>query len=108
MTKSTKQRRGPIKHYAAHAFAGRNIQFLLNEIGNSADNEFLIPSFIFAICFGLEGRANDVYIDFFHQRLGPNYKDGVKPFLYMHLKEKLLILIPLLSNFEYRLNEENQ
>lgn len=96
-----------MKTYSARGYANSNATFLLKEIAKDHEKEFLVPSFIFAICLGVEAGINDLYIDFFKHRLGPSYKDCVKPFLYLSMREKLLILLPIVSGFNFQLDLEN-
>lgn len=86
-------------------------EYLLKEIdGADADafkREFLIPSFLSALCAGLEGQINDGYIDFFFRKVGKNYKKYLRPFLSRDIRERFKILILLISDYKYELNEAN-
>lgn len=86
-------------------------EYLLKEIeGADADDfkrEFLIPSFLSALCAGLEGQINDGYIDFFFRKMGKNYKKYIRPFLSRDIRERFKILILMISDYKYELNEAN-
>jgi hypothetical protein len=108
MAKTRRREKVPVKAYTAGVYARRSAGFLLKEITNGPHKEHLIPSFISALCTGIESLINDCYIDFFHRKLGLNYRGQVNVFLYMRFKEKLATLVLLASNFEYQLNEDDQ
>jgi hypothetical protein len=86
-------------------------EYLLDEIdGAGADEfkrEFLIPSFISALCAGLEGQINDGYIDFFFRKVGKSYRKYIHPFLSRGIRERFKILILLISDYKYEINEAN-
>jgi hypothetical protein len=107
MNKQSNTRKSPVKSFRAIGYAHRSAKFLLDEIAKNPKEKFLVPSFIFAICAGIESTINDAYIDFFHKRMGAEYKEYAKAFIHLRLREKLIVLIPLVSNFSYRMNEDN-
>jgi hypothetical protein len=107
MSQSTKKQKLPVKSYQGWNYARESADFLLAEIKNDPEKEYLIPSFIICLCLGIESVLNDAFIDFFHRRMGKDYKDCVKPFIFMRIDEKLSVLIPLVSNYEYQLNKDH-
>jgi hypothetical protein len=107
MSQSHKKQKLPVKSYSGWKYARESADFLLGEIENDPEKEYLIPSFIICLCLGIESVINDAFIDFFHRKMGKDYKDCVKPFIYMRLDEKLSALIPLVSNYEYQLNKDH-
>jgi len=107
MSQSHKKQTLPVKSYLGWNYARDSADFLLAEIENDPEKEYLIPSFIICLCLGIESVINDAFIDFFHRKMGKDYKDCAKPFIFMRLDEKLSVLIPLVSNYEYQLNKDH-
>ena len=107
MSQSLKKQKLPVKSYHGWNYARESADFLLGEIENDPEKEYLIPSLIICLCLGIESVVNDVFIDFFHRKIGNDYKDCVKPFIFMRIDEKFSVLIPLVSNYEYRLNKDH-
>jgi hypothetical protein len=106
MSQLHKKQTLPVKSYYGWKYARESTDFLLGEIENDPEKEYLIPSFIICLCLGIESVINDAFIDFFHRKMGKEYKDCVKPFIFMRLDEKLSVLIPLVSDYEYQLNKD--
>jgi hypothetical protein len=107
MSQSLKNQKLPVKSYQGWNYARESADFLLAEIKSDPEKEYLIPSFIICLCLGIESVINDAFIDFFHRKMGKDYKDCAKPFIFMRIDEKLSVLIPLVSNYEYQLNKDH-
>lgn len=104
MSNSREERKVPVKSFTGLYYARRSAEHLLRQIAEG--NEHLIAAFIFALCSGIEGAINDVYIDYFYKKMGYNYKEFVKPFIYMNLRDKLMVIIPIVSDYKYQINEK--
>ncbi len=86
----------------------KTAEFLLEKIKENVENQFLVPSYVAAICSGIEGDINTAYIDHFHKNLGKSYNKYVKPYLFMKVYDRLTQLPIIISNFKYRLNLDNK
>jgi hypothetical protein len=83
-------------------------EFLFDTIMNNKNKEYLIPSFIAAICCGIEGEINTAYVNFFHKKFGKSYMNFLRPYLFMKLYDRFFQLPIILSNCKYELNLNNQ
>jgi hypothetical protein len=88
--------------------AFKTAQYLYDEIKKGPDKDYLVPSFIASICAGIEGSINNIYISFLFQKFGSDYKSYVEPLLGIRgIKNKMKLLVPLISAYKYVLNEHN-
>ncbi|WDT76604.1 MAG: hypothetical protein MPW16_05185 [Candidatus Manganitrophus sp.] len=85
----------------------QSAEFLLREMESESYRHFLAPSFIAALCAGIEGEINTCYVDFFHKKLGKKYRPYIRPYLMLRVEDRLTQLPLLLSNFKYGLNDKN-
>jgi hypothetical protein len=108
MNSSRKTKRTTVKAYTAGPSARSSAEFLLKEILSDKDKTYLIPSYFSSLCLGIESVVNDAYIDLFYRKIGAEYKEHVRIFLYMRFKEKLSTMILLASDFKYQLNEKDK
>ena len=91
------------KSYSGLYYARKSAEHLLLEI--ESGKLHLIPAFVYAVCSGIEGVINDNFIDFFHKKAGRSYKELVKPFIYMNLQEKLMIIVAVTSEYNYQIDK---
>lgn len=82
----------------------QSAEFLLREMESQSFRHYLAPSFIAALCAGIEGEINTCYVDFFHKKLGKKYRPYLRPYLMLRVEDRLTQLPLLLSNFKYVLN----
>jgi len=85
----------------------RASEYLLSKI-NSGNHEFLVPSYIAALCAGIEGDINTAFIDYFHHKIKINYMPYVRSYIFMRIDERFAQLPLLLSESRFRLNHDNE
>lgn len=68
--------------------------------------EYLIPSFIYALCSIIEENINCNFIDYFYSKFGEDYKSFSSVYIRMSFHDKLKVFIPTISDFKYDLNHE--
>ena len=103
MSKDNKPSQKMAKSYSGLYYARKSAEHLLLEI--EVGNHHLIPAFVYAVCSGIEGVINDNFIDFFHKKAGSNYKELAKPFIHMNLREKLMIIVAVTSEYRYQIDK---
>ena len=80
---------------------------LLKHILSDSYNDYCVPAYITSICSGIEGMINELYIDFFHNRFGRQYRPLVNPFFRIPVKERISLIVPMLSDYKYQLNYDH-
>lgn len=64
----------------------------------------LVPSYIMTLCSNIEARVNNNIVDFFFKKTGAEYRQHSKPYMLLPFERKLSIVIPLISNYKYKIN----
>lgn len=84
------------RHAAEHLFAE-----ITHDWGH---NHTLIPSYIAALCMGLEGQINSILIEHFFEAVGSRYKNIIKPLLMLNARDRFSTAVVLASDYRYELN----
>jgi hypothetical protein len=64
----------------------------------------LLPSYITAICAGMEAEINDEVIQHFAAQVPRDYRKYARPILFMQVQERARLAVLLSSNYRYELN----
>ncbi|MGS4906616.1 hypothetical protein ACVDHI_00415 [Aeromonas sp. 25-248] len=91
-------------------FSARNAAKYLREmiVEGRDPLQVLPPYYIAAVCAHMEGLLNNCFVEYLHRRLGTDYSQRLKPFLFMRVEERMELAPLLLSDFKYKLNSKHQ
>lgn len=89
--------------YCANKSAELFLEMILDD---PKSNDYLIPSYMAALCAGIEGAVNDAYISFLYRKMGGAYREFVRPYILARFPDKFRQLIPLISSYKYKLNQD--
>ena len=89
-------------------FQARHAANHLLEMVQEEKNDFLKPSLIYSLSSLVEGKLNSCFIDFCFSKFGDNYKEFSKSFIKMSIYDKFNIIAPVISNYKFNLNQNNE
>ncbi len=81
---------------------------LAEVISDPRKNDPLVPSYIAALCMGIEGQINSILIEHFFDVVGSKYKEIAKPLLFLNVRDRFSIAVLLASDYCYELNHKNE
>ena len=102
-----REKRMPVKENTGVVCARYAAEYLLEGLKEDARKDYLVPPYVALLCAGMEGEINDAYIDFFFKKFGAAYQEFAKPFLFLQFRDRCRTLIPLISDYRFRLNERH-
>lgn len=88
--------------------ARRSAEFLLAEIAKDPrNNDHLVASFVAALCMGVEGEINDCLVEHFFWKIGPAYREAIRPLLMLNIRDRFRTAVLLGSEYRFVLNMQH-